>query len=305
MRLNGGVVACALCGEENPLRARFCLGCGSSLGAVPAGRREGRKPVTVVFCDLVGSTSLGERLDSESVRRVMVRYYAEARRVFEGHGGTVEKFIGDAVMAVFGVPVVHEDDALRAVRAAAEMRGVLRVVNDELEKRWDARLQTRIGVNTGEVVTGGSAESFAVGDSVNVAARLEQAAEPGEILLGGQTFGLVRDFVEVQPVGPLVVRGKSERVRARCRGLCGRARRGRVPRAAIRRRARASGRARDHPGPLGQPDRIQNEDSPALQRELSSTLRLAQHAVDGRARRAGVVGELLLSERDQRLLAIL
>jgi class 3 adenylate cyclase len=112
------VGGCAACGRENPPDARFCNECGAALVAVPASRQK-RKTVTVLFCDVTGSTALGERLDPESFRQVMARYFEAARAVIEGHGGTVEKFIGDAVMAVFGVPVLHEDDALRAVRAAA------------------------------------------------------------------------------------------------------------------------------------------------------------------------------------------
>ena len=107
-----------------------------------------------MFCDVVGSTPLGERLDPESVRRVMTRFFERMRAVLERHGGTVEKYIGDAVMAVFGVPELHEDDALRAVRAASEMRDALVELNAELEPAWGVSLQTRIGVNTGEVVVG-------------------------------------------------------------------------------------------------------------------------------------------------------
>ena len=149
-----------------------------------------RKVVTVLFCDVTGSTALGERIDPESLRRVMARYFETAKAIVERHGGTVEKFIGDAVMAVFGVPTVHEDDALRAVRAADELRGGLGDLNDELERDYGTRLELRMGVNTGEVVTG-TEERLATGDAVNVAARLEQAAPPGEVLLGEETHRLV------------------------------------------------------------------------------------------------------------------
>ena len=111
-----------------------------------------RKTVTVLFCDVSGSTAMGERLDPESTRRVMSRYFEAMRTAIESHGGSVEKFIGDAVMAVFGIPVVHEDDALRAVRAAADMRSALVELNEELERDWGVRIESRIGVNTGEVV---------------------------------------------------------------------------------------------------------------------------------------------------------
>ena len=131
--------------------------------------------------------ALGERIDPESLRRVMARYFETAKAIVERHGGTVEKFIGDAVMAVFGVPAVHEDDALRAVRAAEELRGGLGELNEELERDYGTRLELRMGVNTGEVVTG-TEERLATGDAVNVAARLEQAAQPGEVLLGEETY---------------------------------------------------------------------------------------------------------------------
>jgi class 3 adenylate cyclase len=121
----------------------------------------------------------------------MARYFETAKEAIERHGGTVEKFIGDAVMAVFGVPVVHEDDAIRAVRAAGDLRSALVPLNEELERRFQTRLQLRTGVNTGEVVTG-TEERLATGDAVNVAARLEQAAQPGEILPGEETLRLVR-----------------------------------------------------------------------------------------------------------------
>jgi class 3 adenylate cyclase/tetratricopeptide (TPR) repeat protein len=199
---------CPSCGHENQPQSRFCSACGLALDAEQA-VREVRKTVTVVFSDVTGSTALGERLDPESLRRVLARYFEEARRVVERHGGTVEKFIGDAVMAVFGVPRVHEDDALRAVRAAWELREVLEHLNEELERDFGTRLELRIGVNTGEVVTG-TKERLATGDAVNVAARLEQAAAPGEILLGAETLRLVRDAVETEPLEARELKGKRE-----------------------------------------------------------------------------------------------
>ena len=172
--------------------------------------------MTVLFSDVTGSTSLGELLDPESLRNVMSRYFDLARTVVQRHGGTVEKFIGDAVMAVFGVPAAHEDDALRAVRAATEMRGNLAALNDELERGSGVRLETRTGVNSGEVVAGdpSSGQSFVSGDTVNVAARLEQAAQPGEILIGAGTLSLVRDAVRVEETEPLPLKGKAEPVPA-------------------------------------------------------------------------------------------
>ena len=199
---------CGSCGHENPAGAGFCNACGSPLAAAPAAREQ-RKTVTVLFCDVTGSTALGERLDPESLRRVLARYFEVARAAVERHGGAVEKFIGDAVMAVFGVPRVHEDDALRAVRAAVELRAALAPLNKELERDYGTTLAVRIGVNTGEVVTG-TEERLATGDAVNVAARLEQAAQPDDILIGGETLGLVRDAVSVEPLAPLDLKGKSE-----------------------------------------------------------------------------------------------
>jgi class 3 adenylate cyclase len=166
--------------------------------------REQRKVVTVLFCDLVGSTALGESTDPEALRARMRRYFEDLRTILERHGGSVEKFVGDAVMAVFGIPTSHEDDALRAVRAASEMREA--IVGHGLE--------ARIGVNSGEVVVGGEGETLVTGDAVNVAARFEQAARPGEILIGAQTRLLVRDAVRVEPVEPLALKGKSQPVDA-------------------------------------------------------------------------------------------
>jgi hypothetical protein len=146
-------VSCPGCGEPNPGRARFCLACGAPLPsrARPAGTR---KAVTVVFSDLTGSTALGERLDPESLSRVMAHYYEAMRAVVLHHGGTVEGFAGDAVMAVFGVPAAHEDDALRAVRAAAGMHAALAELNQRLEREWGVRLELHTGVNTGEILLG-------------------------------------------------------------------------------------------------------------------------------------------------------
>jgi class 3 adenylate cyclase/tetratricopeptide (TPR) repeat protein len=205
---------CPVCGEQNPDIARFCLACGAQLGVeVAAGSR---KTVTIVFSDLVGSTSLGEQTDPEALREVLDRYFSEMQRVLERHGGVVEKYIGDAVMAVFGLPRVREDDALRAVRAAAEMASTLSILNDELEQRWNVRLMHRTGVNTGEVVSGDvtPGQRLVTGDAVNVAARLEQAAPHGEVLLGESTYGLVSGWVEVEAVAPLSLKGKAELVPA-------------------------------------------------------------------------------------------
>ncbi len=162
-----------------------------------------RKVVTVLFCDLAGYTTTGDQLDPEALRSLQARYFEDARTALERHGGTVEKFIGDAVMAVFGIPVLHEDDALRALRAAVELRDAVTALGFE----------ARIGVNTGEVVAG-AGDALVTGDAINVAARLEQAAEPGEILLGDPSLQLARDAVEVEAVEPVEAKGKPEPVPA-------------------------------------------------------------------------------------------
>ena len=209
------MVRCPSCGEENPERFRLCGFCGAELAPAqpPA---EVRKIVSIVFSDLAGSTALGEKVDPESLRELLTRYFDRMRESLEAHGGVVEKYIGDAVMAVFGLPQVHEDDALRAVRAALGMRESLAPLNDELESLYGVRLTNRTGVNTGEVIAGDAAtrQRLVTGDTVNVAARLEQAAPPNEVLIGQSTYRLVRDAVVVEEVEPLELKGKSERVPA-------------------------------------------------------------------------------------------
>ena len=191
-------IACPACGQSSPDGFRFCGACGSPL---PADRgdsaREVRKTVTVVFCDMAGSTQLADSVDPERVRALMAGYHDVARRVLESHGATIEKFIGDAVMAVFGVPLVREDDALRAVRAVCELR-------DELNATG---IPVRIGVNTGEVVAGGG-EALVTGDAVNLAARLEQAAGVGEVWIGDTTHRLTREAAHTEPVGEVTAKGK-------------------------------------------------------------------------------------------------
>ena len=149
-------MVCGACGRENAAGARFCDACGAPLTAVTPDAAA-RKVVTVLFTDVAGSTALGERLDPGLLRRVMWRYFDTVQGVLEEHGGTVEKFIGDAVMAVFGVPSVREDDALRAVRAASELGGRLQELNAELEDAHGVGIVTRTRVNTGEVIVGGGA----------------------------------------------------------------------------------------------------------------------------------------------------
>jgi class 3 adenylate cyclase/tetratricopeptide (TPR) repeat protein len=193
---------CTSCGHESADEFAFCPSCGTPVAAAEA-PREQRKVVTILFCDVTGSTQLGEQLDPEALRALLARYFERMKAIVERHGGSVEKFIGDAVMAVFGVPVVHEDDALRALRAAIEMRDALPELG----------VQGRIGVTTGEVVTG-TEERLATGDAVNLAARLQQNAQPGEILIARETHALARDAAEVEAVDPLAVKGKAGTVPA-------------------------------------------------------------------------------------------
>src|SRR5499426_1758476 len=208
-------IRCERCQELTARPARLCRQCGAPLPAdrvlAAAAAQEVRKTVTCMFCDVVESTALGERLDPEAVRRVMSLYFDEMRRVVERHGGTVEKFIGDAVMAVFGVPRLHEDDALRAVRAAREMSAALQDLNEEVGTAWGGTIAARIGINTGEVVASETQtdQRLVTGDAVNVAARLEQHAAAGEILLGETTYRLVRDAVVADLVVPIAVKGKA------------------------------------------------------------------------------------------------
>jgi class 3 adenylate cyclase/tetratricopeptide (TPR) repeat protein len=194
------VPACAICGYESAEAFKFCPDCGAP--AATSGH-ELRKVVTVLFCDVVGSTAIGESVDPEALRALLARYFQRMKAIVERHGGVVEKFIGDAVMAVFGLPAVHEDDALRGLRAAVHMQLAL----------TELGIEGRIGVTSGEVVTG-TEERLATGDAVNVAARLQQAASPGEILVGDPTLRLARDEVEAEPVEPMGLKGKREPVAA-------------------------------------------------------------------------------------------
>ena len=205
---------CPNCGEDNPERARFCLSCGSPLAEAPPSRE--RKLVTVLFADVTGSTTLGEQMDPERLKDVMTAYFDAMREEIQAEGGTVEKFIGDAVMAVFGVPKAHEDDAARALRAALRMRDRLTQLNDEIFPKHGVALRARIGVNTGEVLaqlTPDPGEGMVTGDAVNVAARLEQAADPGHILVSERTARAVRGF-RFSSVGPLQLKGKAERLKS-------------------------------------------------------------------------------------------
>ena len=209
------MIVCSNCGEENPPKFRLCGFCGTPLQqAAPA--QEFRKVVSILFCDLKGSTALTESLDPEAMHEVKNRYFEVMSAAITRHGGTIEKYIGDAVMAVFGVPKVHEDDAIRAVRAAEGMQQGLHELNEELERTYGVTLANRIGVNTGDVVAGDATtnQRLVTGDAVNVAARLEQAAGDTQTLIGELTYKLVADAVEVEEVEPLELKGKSERVPA-------------------------------------------------------------------------------------------
>jgi class 3 adenylate cyclase len=197
---------CPRCGDENSDRARFCQTCGGALDAL-TGSQEVRKTVTVLFMDVVGSTEMGERSDPESIRRVMSRLFDVVKPVLEHHGGTAEKFIGDAVMAVFGIPTVHEDDALRACRAALEIQEEIARLNKELERDVGITISTRTGLNTGEVVAGdpSSGQALVTGDPVNAAARLEQSAQPGTVVIGRSHTGRAR-FYQYAPAPSASIR---------------------------------------------------------------------------------------------------
>jgi class 3 adenylate cyclase/tetratricopeptide (TPR) repeat protein len=207
---------CLRCGAFVADSSRFCSECGAPVVASLRSRQELRKTVTILFCDVVDSTVMGEQSDPETVRHAMSRYSDEMSRIVERHGGVVEHFRGDEVMAVFGVPTVHEDDALRAVRTGMAMQRRLAVLNQELQATWGVTLACRIGINTGEVVAGdpGTGATFVTGDAVNLAKRLEQAAAPGAILIGMATYPLVRDAVTVGRRERFSVKGKREPVSA-------------------------------------------------------------------------------------------
>jgi class 3 adenylate cyclase/predicted ATPase len=206
---------CPTCGAENEPDSKLCGTCGGTLAARTAAR-ESRKTVTLVFADPKPTSLTGEPPSAEALRDVMTRYFDAMRLALARHGGTVEKFIGDAVMAVFGLPVRHEDDAIRAIRAAAEMQAALPALNDAFREEWGVELRNHVGVNTGEVITGDATtgQRLVTGDAVNTAARLEQAAGPMEIILGDLTYRLARDQIDVEVIPPLTLKGKAEPVPA-------------------------------------------------------------------------------------------
>jgi class 3 adenylate cyclase len=208
--------ACASCGRATPDDAKFCAGCGAPVARDAPVPAVTRKVVTVLFSDVCGFTALGEQLDPESLQQLVGRWFHEAQKVIARHGGTVEKYMGDCVMAVFGVPLVHEDDALRAARAALEMHETLVDLNEELAQRWGVRLLVRTGLNTGEAVIGEApdGERSTVGDAVNVAQRLEASAPPGQVLIGEEAARLVSPAARLDPVEPLALKGKADPVPA-------------------------------------------------------------------------------------------
>ena len=230
--------ACPACGQENPDGFRLCGMCGASLAADAPAAREERKVVTILFTDLVGSTAAAERLDPEDVRKILSPYYARLREEIERHGGTVEKFIGDAVMAVFGAPVSHEDDPERAVRAALAIR----------EARSDGELQIRTAVNTGEALVALGArpvegEGMVSGDVVNTTARLQGAAPVNGILVGEATYRATRHAIDYRAAPAVEAKGKTAPVKvwevAGARAAFGSDVEGKAPHAARRPRARA------------------------------------------------------------------
>ena len=176
---------------------------------------EERKVATILFADVMGSTELGERLDPERLRALLRTYFAAMSDVISLWGGTLEKYIGDAIFAVFGVPAAHEDDPERAIRAALEMLERLAELNRTFEERHGITLAIRIGINTGEVIAplgGGAGDQLVAGDAVNVAARLEQAAEPGTVLVGERTYTTARRVFRFEEPLALELKGKSDAV---------------------------------------------------------------------------------------------
>jgi class 3 adenylate cyclase/tetratricopeptide (TPR) repeat protein len=217
-----------MCGADNPPGARFCIECGSSLTtpapatapAAPAPTPpfdlpEERRQVTVLFADLSGYTAVAERMDPESVKALVDRCLRRLAQEVERYGGTVDKYIGDNVMAIFGAPVAHEDDAERAIRAALGMQDAMAEINDELGDTHGVNFALRVGVNTGEVVAGAVGDGYTVmGDTVNVAARLQAAGRPGEVTVGERTFRATSHAVDYRRLEPLHLRGKAEPVPA-------------------------------------------------------------------------------------------
>jgi class 3 adenylate cyclase len=209
------MAVCPSCGQENPVGARFCNGCGTPLELTPAGAGEERRIVTVLFADMAGFTARAERLDPEDVRAILSRYYSRFRNEIEAFGGTVEKFIGDAVVAVFGAPIAHGDDPERAVRAAFALCDAVAEMN---AADPSLELEVRVAVNTGEAIVALASaelhEGMVAGDVINTASRMQSAAPPNGILVGEETYRATRALVDYEPHDSLVVKGKQLPVRA-------------------------------------------------------------------------------------------
>lgn len=209
---------CRECDASLPAEIRFCDQCGTpaepdgSSSSVPPPIEDAvRKTVTVLFCDLVGSTAFAERVDAEAARETMGQYHAVAQEVIERERGTVAKYIGDGVMAMFGVPAVGEDDALRAVLCGVELQRQVQELTAHVRARYDVELGMRVGINTGEVVIADE-DADVVGDALNTAARLEAHCTPGLVLVGEETWRLTRAEIRYEPLGPVAVKGKKEPV---------------------------------------------------------------------------------------------
>jgi class 3 adenylate cyclase/predicted ATPase len=249
-----GVLACASCGTENPDGARFCMACGGALerrcpscgtpappeakfcmtcGAsltalpepaapeppepapVPARLPEERRQVTVLFADLSGYTAVAEQMDPEAVKTLVERALRRLGDEVERFGGTVDKYIGDNVMALFGAPVAHEDDAERAVRAALGMQAAMGEINESLKLPETVDFELRVGINSGEVLAGAVGANYTVtGDTVNTASRLQSASRPGAITVGERTVRATSDAIEYDELAPLELKGKAEPVPA-------------------------------------------------------------------------------------------
>jgi class 3 adenylate cyclase len=217
------VQRCPECGQENPAIARFCLGCGQPFAGADVAPREERRIVSVIFVDLAGFTARAERLDPEDVRAILAPYHEAVRREIASFGGIVEKFIGDAVMGVFGAPVAYGDDAERAIRAALVVRETVDQLN-ERDETLDLRI--RVAVNTGEALVSLGArpelgEAMIAGDVVNTAARLQAGAPVGGIVVGAETYLATRDSIAYEPLAPIVAKGK-EASRSRGRRISSR-----------------------------------------------------------------------------------
>ena len=210
---------CPSCGTENPDQARFCFGCATPVASQQDEVRRERKFVAILFADLVGSTSLGEREDPEVVQNLISRTFSRLGQEIERFGGTVDKIMGDAILALFGVPAAHEDDPERAVRAALEMHSVLAQLNREAEGSGWLQLGVRIGIEAGEVMvnlerTRDLPDRMVTGDAANIASRLQSAGEPGSVMVGPTVYDATSDAVVYRSLPPFALKGKSEPVRA-------------------------------------------------------------------------------------------